>query len=103
MQTHRADKTNQFSWWLPDVIWEVPGIEQVTYAGVTEVTQWNILKVIYTNGQIKNADGTDTQQFHVAVSNNGDLGSDEMLKQFTQSVTKKLAEAMNTNKSLPST
>ena len=102
MQTHRADKTNQFSWWLPDVIWEVPGIEQVTYAGVTEVTQWNILKVIYTNGQIKTANGTNTQQFHVAVSNTGNLDNKEMLLQFKQSVTSKLAEVMNTNKSLPS-
>jgi len=95
MSTH----TPQFTGWLHDVVGKVPGMEHITYAGVTEVTEGDLLRAIYTNGHIKNANGTE--QFRVAVSNTDNLGSEEMRNKFKQSVTATLADVMTANKSVP--
>jgi len=101
MNTHSPGKTEQqFLWWLPDVVGKVPGIENITYAWVTEVAQDNILKAIYTNGHIK--DNDQIRQFRVAVSNTGEMSAHELHRQFIQSVTATLASVMTTNQSLPS-
>ncbi|MBP7061713.1 hypothetical protein KBA84_02685 [Patescibacteria group bacterium] len=101
MNTHSADRLEpQFVGWLPDVVGKVPGMEHITYAGVTEVTEGDLLRAIYTNGHIKNANGTE--QFRVAVSNTDEnLGSCEMRNKFIQSVTNTLADVMTANKSVP--
>ena len=102
MNTHSPGKTEpQFLWWLHDVVGKVPGIENITYAGVTEVAQGDILKAIYTNGHIKDDD--QIRQFRVAVSNTtGEMSAHELHTQFVQSVTATLANVMTANKSLPS-
>lgn len=101
MNTHSADRLEpQFVGWLPDVVGKVPGMEHITYAGVTEVTQGELTRAIYTNGHIKHDD--QIKQFRVAVSNTGGMSAHELHTQFVQSVTTRLADLINTETSLPS-
>jgi hypothetical protein len=104
MNKNSTDKREIFSWWLQDIdgIANHPGISVVMYAGVREVTEWDLLKVIYTRWHIKDDSGKLIDPFSVAVSNQEwNLSSCEMWNIFKQEVAKQLESIMN-QKSLPS-
>lgn len=104
MTRNGTDRSQSFSWWLHNIdgLSDHPGIENVMYAGVTEVIEGDLVKVIYTRGHIKDQSGQLVQPFHVAVSNKErNLSDSEMRKQFKESVSQELHQTV-TQKSLPS-
>jgi hypothetical protein len=95
-----TEKSQSFSWWLHNIdgLSNQPGIENVMYAGVTEVTQWDLLKVIYTRWHLKDASGKLVTSFHVAVSNTEwTLSTHEMRELFARSVNTELQKSLPSN------